>query len=142
VPIPAATSHLSVLLTRAERRVARRVDVALRGSELTAEQWRVLSALVDGAGHPMSEIAGEAMVPAPTLTKLVDRLLDRALVRRGIDPADRRRVLVVLTDRGVELVDRLGTEVGHAEREVTSALGEPETAELMAILARLLERVP
>jgi DNA-binding MarR family transcriptional regulator len=140
--VPVTTrSDLSGLLARAERRVARRLDATLRAHDITAEQWRVLTLLSDGAGHPMSEIANYAMVPPPTLTKLVDRLIDRALVHRRVDVADRRRVLVLLTERGTRLSTLLATEVEAAERELAATLGEPETARLVELLGQLLNRV-
>ncbi|MDT7771988.1 MAG: hypothetical protein QOC67_912, partial [Pseudonocardiales bacterium] len=86
--VPVQTS-LAGLLAQAERRVARRIESALRTADINAEQWRVLTLLADGSGHPMSEIAGFAMVPAPTLTKIIDRLIDRTLVYRRVDVEDR-----------------------------------------------------
>ena len=67
---------------------------------LNLEQWRTLDLLADGDGHSMTEIAGHVMVPAPTLTKIVDRLVESALVYRRPDERDRRRILVFLSDRG------------------------------------------
>ena len=47
----------------------------------------------------MSEIAEFALVPAPSLTRLVDRMATDGLVHRTVDARDRRRVLVHLTPR-------------------------------------------
>ena len=124
------------LLSQAEHLVTRRVEAALGPDGPTLDQWRVLTHLADGAGHPMSEIAARAMVPAPTLTKIVDRLVDRALVYRRVDDADRRRVLVFLSEHGRAEHARLAPAV--------TAVGESLTAELGAdagLLAALLERV-
>lgn len=129
------------LLARAEHRATRRLEIALRGANLTAEQWRVLTLLADGAGHPMTEIAGYAMVPAPTLTKIVDRLIDRTLVHRRIDPADRRRVLVFLTGRGAEQYNELTSDVELVEREIVDLIGETDAARLSELLSRLTERI-
>jgi DNA-binding MarR family transcriptional regulator len=129
------------LLARAEYRATRRLETALRDANLTAEQWRVLTLLADGTGHPMTEIAGYAMVPAPTLTKIVDRLIDRTLVHRRIDPADRRRVLVFLTSRGAELFNELTSEVELVEREIADLIGEADAVRLGDLLNRLAERL-
>jgi DNA-binding MarR family transcriptional regulator len=140
VSIPVRASLLG-LLARAEHRATARLEAALRGEDLSTEQWRVLSLLADGGGHPMSEIAGYAMVPAPTLTKIVDRLIDRTLVYRRVDSVDRRRVLVFLSDRGAELYARLDVAVDAAERELAEVLGEPDAIALTELLLRLLERL-
>jgi len=140
VSVPVQTS-LAGLLAQAEHRVSRRIECALRAADMSAEQWRVLTLLADGAGHPMSEIATFAMVPAPTLTKIVDRLIDRGLVYRRVDTEDRRRVLVFLSSRGAELYRLVGTDVAEAERELADTLGVGDAHHLAELLIRLLERL-
>ena len=48
----------------------------------------------------MAEIAEDILIPPPTLTRVIDRLIADGLVHRLPDPADRRRVLARLTRRG------------------------------------------
>jgi len=114
VSVPVQTS-LAGLLAQAEHRVTRRIECALRAADVSSEQWRVLSLLSDGRGHPMTEIASFALVPAPTLTKIIDRLTDRTLVYRRVDSEDRRRVLVFLSSRGADLYHMLGIDVHDME---------------------------
>ena len=140
VSVPVQTS-LAALLTHVEHRVSRRVDAALAAAALTAEQWRVLTLLADGAGHPMTEIAGFALVPAPTLTKIVDRMIDRTLVYRRVDDEDRRRVLVFLSSRGSEVYREVGVDVAEAERELAEELGSADSRQLAELLNRVLHRM-
>jgi DNA-binding MarR family transcriptional regulator len=140
VSVPVKTS-LAGLLAQAEYRVTRRLESALRAADISSEQWRVLVLLSDGAGHPMTEIAGFALVPAPTLTKIIDRLTDRTLVYRRVDSEDRRRVLVFLSSRGADLYNMLGIDVALAEQELVETLGGQDTAHLAELLTRLLDRL-
>lgn len=130
------SSAIPDLLSQVEHLVSRRVEAALGPEGPTLDQWRVLAHLADGDGHPMSEIAARAMVPAPTLTKIVDRLVDRALVYRRADDADRRRVLVFLSDHGRAEHARLAPAVATVGEELTAELGTDA-----GLLAALLERV-
>ena len=50
-----------------------------------AEQWRALSILADNRRHTMTELAEGALLPAPPLTKLVDRMAAANLVHRRVD---------------------------------------------------------
>lgn len=130
-------TSVAAALGRAAHEVARQIEDAVRppqGPGLDA--WRVLDLLADGAGHPMSEIATHAMVPAPTLTKIVDRLVERGLVYRRQDDADRRRVLVLLAERGRELHASLAPAVRAIEDDVRSLLG-PDADVVLAALDRL-----
>ncbi len=130
-----ASASLGLLVGRVEHLMTRRVETALGG--LTQEQWRALDLLADGEGHPMSEIAAHALVPPPTLTKIVDRLIEAALVYRRPDDADRRRILVFLSERGQEEHTVLAPRVAAAEQEFVTDLDETD----MAHLARLLEHL-
>ena len=76
-----ASWRLAEALSRAEHRVSRRISAALRSEGMSLEQWRVLSLLSDGAGHTMSDIARDVMLPAATLTRVIDRLVEHGLAR-------------------------------------------------------------
>lgn len=138
VPRGASTTKpLNTLLARVAQRVARQIEATLATCGLSLEQWRVLDLLADEQGHSMSEIAEHAMVPAPTLTKIVDRLVDNALVHRRVDEKDRRRVLVFTTRGGAELHARIAPEVGKAENDAVAGLEPDDAAQLIQLLTRL-----
>lgn len=111
------------LLSRAEHLAARRLTAALEPEGCSLEQWRALAFLADGAGRTMTELAEYALLPAPTATKLIDRMVADALVYRHPDPADRRRVLVYPTERGTALHQRTAPIV----HEITASLAADDT---------------
>ncbi|MEU9451230.1 MarR family transcriptional regulator [Streptomyces sp. NPDC048277] len=115
MPSVPSSPDLAHLLSHAERRVVRWLAGVLAEEDCTVEEWRVLSLVGDGRGHPMTEIADHALMPAPSLTKLVDRMVADNLVHRRPDPHDRRRVLLYLTERGQDLHARAARRV-HADQ--------------------------
>lgn len=122
-PLSVTDTGLLEALAGAAHRVERRIEEALGPDGPGLDRWRVLDLLADGEGHPMSGIAAAVRVPAPTLTKIVDRLIDQGLVYRRVDETDRRRVLVLLSDRGRELHARLAPAVGEVEAALLQELG-------------------
>ncbi|MFE2578913.1 MarR family winged helix-turn-helix transcriptional regulator [Streptomyces sp. NPDC059378] len=90
-------------------------------------------------GIPMTALAGHAFLPAPSLTKLMDRLVDQNLVYRRIDPADRRRVLARLTPRGMQRWQSMAREVRSDWRDLDHLLASEELRHLLAQLAEALE---
>jgi DNA-binding MarR family transcriptional regulator len=131
-------SYLAYLLTEAERGVNRGLAEALAAEGVTVEQWRILRALSDGYGHSMGDLAAAVLMPHPTLTKAVDRLIDEALVYRRQDETDRRRVTVFLAKRGRTLIERLDRHAEEHHRAVQAAYGAQRTERLMRELARLV----
>ncbi len=137
VPASAATLRgLAHALSHAEHQVSRALGLLLGGAGCSVEQWRALELLADGHGHAMTELAEFALVPAPTLTRLVDRLVADNLAYRRADPADGRRVLVRLTPRGRALHEELTGRL-EAGQDAVVAGAERELAHLGAVVAAL-----
>ena len=120
-------AHLAYLLSEAERAVTRGLAEALAAERVTVEQWRILRALSDGHGHSMSDLAEAVLMPHPTLTKAVDRLVDDAVVYRRQDTTDRRRVAVYLSDLSCDLVARLDRRAADHHARVAAAFGAERT---------------
>jgi DNA-binding MarR family transcriptional regulator len=134
---------LAHLLSHAERRLGLRMTAVLAEEDCSVEQWRVLSIIADGKGHPMTEIADQALMPAPSLTKLVDRMVADNLVHRRPDRADRRRVLLHLTARGRTLHQRAARRLLADQTRLLDAIDDH--GDLVRLLARLtaaLDREP
>lgn len=133
----AGLGELASLLIGRASRLERAIGAALGGTSLGAPHWLVLTSLrAQPEGRTMSEIAAFASLPAPTLTRSVDRLVDRALVHRTLDGLDRRRVLVKLTDRGRATYDEHRPAVDAALAAELDALAEWEREALRGLLAR------
>jgi len=84
------------------------VEERLRLFGLQWWQYDVLSALRrQGKPYrmPATGLAAATMLTSGAMTNRIDRLEHAGLVRRLHDPADRRRVLVELTDEGRERVE-------------------------------------
>lgn len=90
-------------------------------------------------GLPVSRLAELVLRPMGSITQVVDRLERAGLVARGVDPADRRRVLIELTDAGIDFARR-GDDVYRVRRQrVLDELSEADLARIDAAIMRLLE---
>lgn len=106
-------------------RIARQVELALAGVDLSLSQYRVLLFLDEVGSAAASALAGRLEVTRPSVTALVDGLEARGLVVRHPQTADRRRVEVVLSDAGaaalhaadLAVTDRLHTIASHLPGE-------------------------
>ncbi|MEU3766705.1 MarR family transcriptional regulator [Amycolatopsis keratiniphila] len=129
--VTTAGTSLTGSLTRAARVVAARVEQVLAKEGLTLDQWLVLDALSGKGGLAMADLADRTLATAPTLTRVVDKLVTTAQAYREVDTADRRRVLVHLSARGRATYRRVATKVA----EVETLLDVPD--EVLAVLRTL-----
>jgi len=99
-------------------------------------------AVIEGADGPLtpSQISERVLVASATLTATLDLLEGRGLVVRLPNAADRRSVLVEVTDEGRSFTDRLLPGIRIVEREVMSGLSARERTQLLRLLDKVLAR--
>jgi DNA-binding MarR family transcriptional regulator len=110
---------MALRLKRAEQALRRRLQPLLAEHDVTFEHWQVLAALQEEPGLRMSDLAEAAVLPPATLTRHVDRLVERALVVRRIDAEDRRIAVIALSRTGEALVARILRAEQRARADVT-----------------------
>lgn len=132
-----AAASVVEMLTVVQRRAVRGLASALAEDGCSVDQWRVLRALADGEGHLMGELAESLLIAQPTLTRVMDGLVDGALVYRRQSTLDRRRVSVHLSRQGRVRLGRLDALVrGHEEALRRS----PEWEQIRTGLRQVLEQ--
>ncbi|WP_275195535.1 MarR family transcriptional regulator [Bradyrhizobium sp. CSA207] len=86
----------------------------------------------------MSDLAIRLFVDGPTLTKIIDRMVESAEVYRGPDPNDRRRVLIFVSRIGAAHFDDIAPLISSIERDILDRLGASDAATLTSLLSELL----
>lgn len=118
-----------IKLQRAAESVSTRVHAALP-SGLTVTQFGVLESLHHIGPLCQSELAEKLLRSGGNLTLVVDNLEKAGLVARERDPADRRFVVVKLTDKGVAFISALFPRVVANVVAEMAALSSTELADL------------
>jgi DNA-binding MarR family transcriptional regulator len=122
-------------------RIKRMHNETLEQLGLTFSDWHVLNAL-HWSGAPYRRKAGElarrADLTSGAMTSRLDALEKEGLVRRLRDPADRRSVLVELTDKGRKKHEQMLGIQGQKEALLAEALTDREKEQLNALLRRVM----
>jgi DNA-binding MarR family transcriptional regulator len=123
------------------RRIKWMHDETLDQLGLTVSDWHVLTAL-RWAGAPYRRKAGElarrADLTSGAMTSRLDALEKEGLVRRLPDPADRRGVLVELTEKGREQHQQAMGIQAEKEALLAAALTAREKEQLNSLLRRVM----
>lgn len=87
---------------------------------------------------PVSRLAELVLRPMGSITQVVDRLENTGFVRRAVDPSDRRRVLVELTDAGIDLAVRGDSAYRISRQRVLDTLSDADLERIDGALTELL----
>jgi DNA-binding MarR family transcriptional regulator len=105
---------------------------------LTAQQYNALRLL--RAAHPGQvptlTLAARLVSRAPDITRLLDKLADRGLIARERPAANRRTVMVGITEAGLNLLDELAPAVRDCHAGQLGHLQPQEMATLVDLLRR------
>ena len=131
-PVPIVSRLLSISkLTRAM------LGLKLAEIDLCAGQDQLLAVFNDTSRASISTLANAVSVRPSTVSKMVDRLIEKGLMQRLRDPNDARTTLVELTPLGYHQ-QRLVASIWHAlELDLTKALHSRDIDSLRKELERV-----
>ena len=132
------SQYLAFLLASASRRMRQSLSESIAEEEVTEEHWRILHVLSDEAGRSMGELAERVLLNGPALTKNIDKLVSRGLVQRAAHAGDNRKVLVFISDLGLEVVARLKERVDAHHLSIEEALGPRDAGHLKRLLENFI----
>ncbi len=138
---PFVTSYLLYLLAAVSDRASAEFHDHARAAGLRVPEWRVLACLADEDGAMVTRLARLSLMEQSRLTRIIDQMAVRGLVRRQSDPEDRRRVRVFLSDEGRDLALRLIVDARAHEARILDDLGGADAQRIKPMLETLLAQL-
>ena len=118
------------------------VERSLSAFGVSNEQYNVLR-ILRGAGEsglPTLEISSRMLSRSPNITRLLDKLIAKKLVRRSRPKEDRRVVIVSVTPQGLQLLAHLDGVVDNVFNNFPSTT-KAEIETLVDVLDRIREHM-
>ena len=139
--LPSTRRSLPIALMRSREKVMAPIRDMLRASGLTEQQWRVLRIVSEFGPQDLTEIARQACLLMPSLSRIIRSLAQNGLVIRASDTKDRRRQTVVISPAGQHLIDDNLVQATQIAANYRNQLGA-ERYELLLDLLTELEQGP
>ncbi len=110
---------------------------------ITGSQYNVLRILrgVYPEGHARCEIFKRMIDKSPDITRLIDRLEKQGLVERIRTTEDRRMSISKITEKGLELVNKLQPVINEANKLITENLTDNECKQLSEKIEKTYEKL-
>lgn len=127
---------LNVLYTQSV--LTENMNEILKPYEISGEQYNVLRILRGQKGCPanMCMIQERMLAKTSNTTRLVDKLLLKKLVTRNVCPANRRKIEVLITQKGLDILAELDPKVIEHEELFSKKLNTEELEQLNYLLEK------
>ncbi|TDE00953.1 MarR family winged helix-turn-helix transcriptional regulator [Flavobacterium sandaracinum] len=127
---------LNVLYT--QNVITENFNEILKPHEISGEQYNVLRILRGQKGNPANMWAIQERMLAKTsnTTRLVDKLLLKELVTRKVCPENRRKIEVLITPKGLDVLEELDPKVIAHEQYFSKNLNSEEIDQLNHLLEK------
>lgn len=143
-PFSTPEAEAFVTLLRVSYELEAQLTDVLREYDVTRPQFNVLR-ILRGAGErglASGDIGARMVTHDSDITRLIDRMESRGLVKRERNAEDRRVVTVVLSAQGRSLVDSLDEPVRQLHDRQFVQLTKAELKTLVALLEKTRARSP
>jgi len=126
------------LVKRLSLVITRELDRRMEVLGLTDAQWKPLLGLQQGVGKTAADLARAACHDTGAVTRLLDRLESKALIRRVRSEEDRRVVNLELTDAGSQVAEEVPKVIAHLANQMLEGFSEAEFRQFKDLLKRAL----
>lgn len=110
-----------------------------QGLNISTEQWVIIDQLYRENGLSQTDIANGSYKNAPTVSRIIDLLVEKGYVERQRFKNDRRRYKIYLTQAGRELHEKLLPHVLELREQTWQGLGDDDWENLKRILGVIMD---
>ena len=128
---------LNIIYT--QNNITERLIEILKPYDLSNEQYNVLRILRGQKGNPanMCVIQERMIAKTSNTTRLVDKLLLKELVTRKVCKENRRKIEVLITEKGLAILKELDPKVNDYENNIVANLTTKELEQLNELLEKI-----
>ncbi|MFC0523722.1 MarR family winged helix-turn-helix transcriptional regulator [Pontibacillus salicampi] len=128
---------LFVVLSKAYRAIADRVEEDVRAKGLNPTEFGVLEVLYHKGDQALQKIGDQILLASGSITYVVDKLEKKGLLERKPCAKDRRITYASITEEGRDLLHNIFPDHWKRIEEITGGLTEEEKSELIPLLKQL-----
>jgi DNA-binding MarR family transcriptional regulator len=132
-------AHLGYWLRFVSNHVSHAFSRKVLSQGVTVAEWVVLRELFDQDAMAPSGLAARLGLTRGAVSKLIDRLADKALVHKAAGEGDRRYLSVGLTKKGHALVPKLAALADQNDDEFFGDLSPAERKKLSSVMQRIVQ---
>ena len=136
---PETSRSLAIAMLRAREAMMLSFRPVLAKHGFTEQQWRVLRVLGEKGTSDAGQVAFDACILAPSLSRIIGKLEKDNYISRFIDSKDGRRVKLSLTKTGQDTLNKIAPDMELIYKAIQKRYGEEKLTNLLDILSEISE---
>ena len=128
---------LTIALLRAREALLLSFRPLLAKHNFTEQQWRVLRVLGEKGPCDAGNLAHEACVLAPSLSRIINTLISNKYIEKTIHETDKRKIILKISDYGIEMLEQIKPEYIAVLKSIQKKYGEEKLSNLLNLLAEI-----
>ena len=136
---PETSRSLAIAMLRAREAMMLSFRPVLARHGFTEQQWRVLRVLGEKGTSDAGQVAFDACILAPSLSRIIGKLEKDNYISRFIDSKDGRRVNLSLTKTGQDTLNKIAPDMELIYKAIQKRYGEEKLTNLLDILSEISE---
>ncbi|RJX28504.1 MAG: MarR family transcriptional regulator [Dethiobacter sp.] len=129
---------LGFIICHADLKMKNNLMRKIKSFDITTEQWMIMNRLFEEGGISQKELSERTLKDQGALTRTLDRMEKKGLVKRQVSPYDRRSFLIYLTDAGQAVRNRIVPIAVECIEEAVKGFTEEEVGTLTTLLKRVI----
>ena len=129
---------IGALIGRTRKTMIARIDAELAPLDVSAAQWIVVLLVGETAASSATGLCEMLGYDPGAMTRLLDRLEGKGIVRRVRSPEDRRTIQLELTDSGKTLYPKIISAMVDVNNSLLQGFSHDEVSQLDGFLRRML----
>lgn len=130
-------NSLGYKLFHASRLICSRLNQNLRDYSVTYEQWQILCRLYEKDGQTQNQLALLNERDQPSVSRLIDNMIKRGLVKRVPHESDGRINLIFLTEEMIDLQSELEGLAGQTIADASAEISEHDMEICLTVLDKI-----
>ena len=139
INFPETSKSLAIAMLRAREAMMLSFRPILAKHGFTEQQWRVLRVLGEKGTSDAGQVAFDACILAPSLSRIITKLEEEHYLSRFIDAKDGRRVNLSLTKEGQNIINKIAPDLELIYKAIEKRYGEQKLTTLLDMLGEISE---
>lgn len=136
---PSTRRSLPMALLRAREVIMAHFRPMLARHDITEQQWRVLRMLAEAGPLEATELANQASILPPSLTRIIKAMEERKFITRSRVKDDGRRARLAISPAGLALIEELAPERVAIYDAIEKRFGVEQHEKLLDMLDGLIQ---